>query len=89
MAVNQGGSQAVVLQLELFCASSSVSFSPLLFFPVCSLADTLPIEGMLKQSLLQNLNELEEGGHTTTAAAAAAAGHARTHAPDGTGRRIK
>lgn len=27
MAVNQGGSQAIVLQLEFFCASSSVSFS--------------------------------------------------------------
>lgn len=27
MAVNQGGSQAVVLQLEFFCVSSSVSFS--------------------------------------------------------------
>ena len=27
MAVNQGGSQAVVLQLQIFCASSSVSLS--------------------------------------------------------------
>lgn len=45
MAVDQGGSQAVELQLEFFCASSSVSSLFLL-----SIADALPIKAKLKQS---------------------------------------
>lgn len=56
MAVNQGGSQAVVLQLELFCASSSVSFS--LSFRVFT-PWQCPYQGYVKtvySALLQRLN---------------------------------
>lgn len=56
MAMNQGGSQAVVLQLELFCASSSVSFS--LSFCVFSCWQS-PYQDYVKtvySALLQKLN---------------------------------
>ena len=72
-----------------------LSLSPSLF--VFSLADTLPIKSMLKQSTLpccKRLNEgggggLSEGGNSHCAAAGHARLHACTHTPDGTGRRIK
>lgn len=85
MAVNQGGSQAVVLQLELFCASSSVSFS--LSFLVFTRWHS-PYQGYVKIVYSPSAAKAEwggeiwgsVGGNSHCAAAAAAAGHARIHA---------
>lgn len=59
MAVNQGGSQAVVLQLELFCASSSVSFS--LSFRVFTRWHS-PYQGYVKTVYSALLLRLNGGG---------------------------